>query len=59
MTFYEAIFLGSCCLLMSIALVVRSIRKASKTLDTSLDMILGPERLAHVQRDQAWRRINP
>ena len=55
MTFYEAIFLGSCCLLMSIALVVRSIRKASKTLDT----ILGPERLAHVQRDRAWRRINP
>ena len=55
MTAYEAMFVSGCCLLMSIALVVRNIRKAQKTLDK----ILGQERLDHVQRDQAWRRINP
>ena len=40
-----------------IYLAVRVWRVSTKT-PRDLDMILGPDRLAHVQQDRAWRRIN-
>ena len=40
-----------------IALAIRVWRVSTKTA-RDLDMILGPDRLAHVQQDRAWRRIN-
>ena len=53
---HERIGLAVCAFLIWLA--VRAWRVGVKA-ERDLDRILGPERLDHVQRDRAWRRINP
>ena len=52
---HDTAYLVGCGVLMAIAVAAHRI---SRRAERDLDAILGPERLAHVQRDRAWRRIS-
>ena len=52
---HDRIGLVICAALIAFAVRVWRVRRR---VERDLDIILGPERLAHVQQDRAWRRIN-
>ena len=52
---HDTVYLAGCGVLIAIAVAVH---RTSRKVERDLDIILGPDRLAHVQQNRAWRRIS-